>query len=125
MHIHQHIRVGYRLNHATSPLVVIRETLPNAEVLHVFGDADIATSSELESSINEIDSSLPLIVNLAECRFIDTTAISVLIRAFKRLGDQIRIVVAPRSHVERVLKITHLPSIMSVTASLEESLAVA
>jgi anti-anti-sigma factor len=115
----------YRLKHAASPLCVIRETLSNAEVLHVFGDADIATSPELETSIHEVDSSLPLIVNLAECRFIDTTAISVLIRTFKRLGDRFRIVVTPQSHVERVLKITHLPSIMSVTASVEDSLAVA
>lgn len=115
----------YRLKHAASPLVVIRETLPAGEVLHVFGDADIATAPELESSLGEIDSSLPVIVNLAECRFIDTTAISVLIRAFKRLGNRFRIVVAPQSHVERVLKITHLPAIISVTASVEDSLAVA
>lgn len=112
------------IRHAVSPLVVIRETVPNAEILHVFGDADIATAPELETSINEIDSSLPLIVDLAECRFIDTTAISVLIRSFKRLGNLFRIVVAPHSHVERVLKITHLPAIISVTASVEESLAV-
>ena len=110
---------------SVSPFVAIRETLPNAEVLHVFGDADIATAPELESSINEIDSSLPILVNLSECRFIDTTAISVLIRAFKRLGNKFRIVVAPKSHVERVLKITHLPAIMSVSCSLEESLAAA
>lgn len=115
----------YRLKHAPSPLAVIRETLPNAEVLHVFGDADIATASELESSINEIDSSLPVIVNLTECRFIDTTGISVLIRGYKRLGDLFRIVITPRSQVERILKITHLPSIVSVAASLEESLALA
>lgn len=108
-----------------SPFVAIRETLPNAEVLHVFGDADIATAPELEQSINEVDASLPLIVDLSECRFIDTTAISVLIRAFKRLGASFRIVVAANSHVERVLNITHLPAIMSVTASVEDSLAVA
>jgi anti-anti-sigma factor len=119
----QHGCVVDRINYSTSPLAVIRETLPNAEVLHVFGDADIATASELENSINGIDSSLPLIVDLSECRFIDTTAISVLIRAFKRIGDLLRIIVAPQSHVERVLKITHLPAIMSVTTSLEESLA--
>ena len=93
--------------------------------MHVFGDADIATAPEFETSINEIDSSLPLIIDLSECRFIDTTAISVLVRSFKRLGDNFRLVVTPQSHVERVLKITHLPTIMSVTSSLEESLAVA
>ncbi len=114
-----------RLKHSTSPLVIIRETLPNAEILHVFGDADIATAPELETSINEIDSSLPLVIDLSECRFIDTTAISVLIRSFKRLGNLFRIVVTPQSHVERVLTITHLPAIMSVTVSVEESLAVA
>ncbi|HEY1728086.1 MAG TPA: STAS domain-containing protein [Candidatus Baltobacteraceae bacterium] len=121
----QHVCVVDRINYSTSPLVVIRETLPNVEVLHVFGDADIATASELESSINEIDGSLPLIVDLSECRFIDTTAISVLIRAFRRLGDKFRIVVAPKSHVERVLNITHLPAIMSVSTSLEEAFKVA
>jgi len=121
----QHRCVVYRLNQNTSPLVVIRETLPTAEILHVFGDADIATAPELEASINEVESRVPLIVDLSECRFIDTTAISVLIRAFKRLGDSFRIVVAPHSHVERVLKITHLPAIISVTDSLEDSIAVA
>ncbi len=120
----QHDGVVYRLKQAASPFAVIRETLPNAEILHVFGDADIATAPELETSINEIYSSLPLIVDLSECRFIDTTAISVLIRAFKRLGNLFRIVVTPQSHVDRVLTITHLSAIMSVTSSLEESLAV-
>lgn len=114
-----------RISIATSPFVAIRETLPTAEVLHVFGDADIATASELETSINEIDSSLPLVIDLTECRFIDTTAISVLIRSFKRLGNKFRVVVTPKSHVERVLNITHLPAIMSVTTNIEESLAVA
>lgn len=117
--------VSYRLKHDVTPFVAIHETLPNAEVLHVFGDADIATAAEFETSINDIDSSLPLIVDLTECRFIDTTAIAVLIRAFKRLGNMFRIITTPQSHIERVLKITHMPSIMSVTATLEESLAVA
>jgi anti-anti-sigma factor len=117
--------VLYRLNESASPLVVIHETLPSAEILHVFGDADIATAPELETSINEIVSPLPLIVDLSECRFIDTTAISVLIRAYKRLGNLFRIVVTPQSHVERVLKITHLPAIITVTTSLEASLEVA
>jgi anti-anti-sigma factor len=121
----QHKCVLYRLNQSASPLVVIHDTLPNAEILHVFGDADIATAPELETSINGIVSPLPLIVDLTECRFIDTTAISVLIRAYKRLGSLFRIVVTPQSHVERVLKITHLPAIISVTTSLKESLAVA
>jgi len=118
-----HGRVVYRLNHTSSPLVAIRETLPNAEILHVFGDADIATAPELENSINEIDTGLPLIVDLSECGFIDTTAISVLVRAFKRLGDMFRIVVTPRSHIERVLDITRLPAIISVSSSLEEALS--
>ena len=91
----------------------------------MFGDADIATAPELEASINEVVTLLPLIVNLSECRFIDTTAISVLIRSYKRLGNSFRIIVTPQSHVERVLKITHLPAIMSITTSLEDSLAAA
>jgi len=117
--------VVHSRNYSATPFVAIHENLPNAEILHVFGDADIATSPQLETSIAEIDSSLPLIVDLSECRFIDTTAISVLIRSFKRLGNKFRVVVASKSHIERVLEITHLAAIMSVSTSLEDSLAVA
>lgn len=114
-----------RLQYTTSPLIAIRETLPSAEILHVFGDADIATAPELESSINEVDSSLPLIVDLSKCGFIDTSAISVLIRAFKRLGRMFRIVVTPNSHIERVLNIANLPKIISISSSIEASLGIA
>ena len=105
-------------------VVAILESLPQAEVLHIYGDADIATSNELQRAIAEIHSPLPVIVDLTECRFIDTTAITVLIRAYRRLGggSRLRVVVSAQSHVERVFQVVHLSEIMPVSNSVEESL---
>ena len=109
-----------------APLVVIRDSRPDAEVLHLFGDADIATSGELEKAIDDIDTPSPIIVDLTECAFIDTTVITILVRAAKRLGgsSRFRLVVAPHSHIDRVLGIVQLQTFTSVTHSVEEALAV-
>jgi anti-sigma B factor antagonist len=118
--------VTKRAEKPSAPFVAIRENLANAEVLHVFGSVDIATAPDFEESINAIDSGLPVIVDLSECSYIDTTALSVLIRAFRRSGGSrhFRVVVGSESQVERVFTIVQMNTIMPVRNSVEESLAV-
>jgi anti-anti-sigma factor len=101
-------------------LVTVCETLPNAEVLHVFGDADIATAPDLVEAIAAIDSPLPLIVDLRECAFIDTSGIQVLVNASKRLGrSRFKVVVAAGSQIERIFGIIRLRDIVPITNGIE------
>jgi len=112
-----------RTNLPINPIVIIRDTISGIAVLHVFGDVDIATAPELEAELCRFGPSETVVVDLSECAFIDTSGISTLVRAFQRLKAHLRIVVAPQGHIARVLDIVRIPDIMTVSTSLEESLA--
>ena len=104
-------------------LVTVYESLPDAEVLHVFSDVDMATADEFEKEINALPASDRIVVNLVNCRFIDSTALGALIRVYKRLRNQLRIVVSSTSQVDRILQLALLNEFLPVTYSLADALA--
>jgi anti-anti-sigma factor len=102
---------------------IVHETLERAEVLHVFGEVDIFTAPELESAIaGSVRIGRLLIVNLLECRYIDSTVIALLMRAQKALGDRLRIVTAETGTVRRVLTLTEVDRVLRVTSTIHEAL---
>lgn len=102
---------------------VIHETLEPAEVLHVFGDVDIFSAPELESAIaRAVRIGRILIVDLLECRYIDSTAVSVLVRAHRALGDRLRVVAPQTGTVRRVLTLTEIGRIIRVESDLVSAL---
>jgi anti-sigma B factor antagonist len=104
-------------------LVVVRQSFPGIEVLHVFDEVDLATASELEAEINALPHAGRVVLDFAECRYIDSTALSVLIRAHKALGDRLQLIVRDDGIVGRLLKITGLDNVFSVVPTLNQALA--
>jgi anti-anti-sigma factor len=104
------------------PLVRIRDRFPSADVLHVFHEVDFASSAEFETELDALPASRGVVVNLAGCRYIDSSALGVLIRAHRRLGPRLHIVVAPRSQAERILFVTGLYEFLPVCSTLERAL---
>lgn len=102
----------------------IHESVEKAEIVHVFGEVDIATSPQLESILlTSVRIGKRIIVNLAECNYIDSTVISVLLRAQRALGEHLRLVVTKAGGVNRVLSITGVTQILRLSPSLAEALA--
>jgi anti-anti-sigma factor len=73
------------------------------------GDFDIFLSGELESKINEFASSGgPLCIDLTDCTYVDSTILTVLVRAAKSYGDRLEIVAPSTGSVARILALTKL-----------------
>ncbi|HTJ25656.1 MAG TPA: STAS domain-containing protein [Candidatus Limnocylindria bacterium] len=102
---------------------LVHESLDRAEVLHVFGEVDIFTAPDLESAIAaSVRIGRLLVVNLLECRYIDSTVIALLMRAQKALGNRLRVVSAETGTVRRVLTLTEVDRVLRVTSTLADAL---
>jgi anti-anti-sigma factor len=107
---------------APSSLIVVHDVRDAAHVVNVFSEVDISTAPEFEAEVARADAER-VVIELSDCRYMDTSGISVLTRAYRRLGGRLRIVVAPNSNVERVLRLLHLHSLLRIGTSLESALA--
>ena len=102
----------------------MHETLEGAQIVHIFGEVDLSSARELESEVTKAAATGELVViDLLACEYIDSTVISVLIRADKALGSRLRIAVREHSLVDRVLQLTALRDILPVFPSLSQALS--
>lgn len=88
---------------------IILESRPDGEILHIFGEVDLTSVEELRSAIDRAAASGPhVIVDLEPCTYIDSTILSVLMRASENYAGRFQIVVPPSGIVRRVFTITSL-----------------
>jgi anti-sigma B factor antagonist len=112
------------------PFEVKVEVLPDEEV-HAFnlrGELDQASAPELrEPLVEAIDSGATrVLIDLSDCGFIDSTGLSVLVRAQQQLlaeGNGRRLVICcPDEDVRRLLEITGLDRAMGLHDSRDDAL---
>jgi len=85
-------------------------------VVVVRGELDLGTAPELEGPLEEaVGANEPLLIDLSECEFIDSTGIAMIVRAWQQLADgdgdggSGRVVIcSANEQVRRVLEITGL-----------------
>jgi anti-anti-sigma factor len=95
-------------------------------VIEVAADLDIASSSALASAI-ELAARMPhrrTVVNLVDCQYCDSTGLSVLVRAKRRLGERLVIVGPSRGAGRRAFDITELTEALALCSTLEEALTI-
>jgi anti-anti-sigma factor len=98
----------------------IREPGPQGEVLHIFGDVDCLSAEEFAVAIEEaITVDEMLIVNLTRCRYMDTTGLSTLVRAKKRFGSSLMVLVKANTLIERLFRMTGLDGVLPVVTELQ------
>ncbi len=79
----------------------------NALVL--VGDFDIFSSGELEEQIHaRASSGDPLSIDLTQCTYVDSTILTVLVRAANAYGDRLEILAPSSGNVARILALTKL-----------------
>ncbi len=96
-------------HHDVAQNAIILESRPEGEILHVFGEVDLTSVAELRSAIDSAAASGPhVIVDLEPCTYIDSTILSVLMRASETYAGRFQIVIPPSGIVRRVFTITSL-----------------
>jgi anti-sigma B factor antagonist len=95
-------------------------------LLSVVGELDVATAPDLRARLEEIIDRVspgPVVVDLLDVTFIDSTALGVLISALKRsqkAAGEFRLVVAePR--ILKIFEITGLTDLFSIFPTLAEA----
>ena len=117
-------QVTLRVVQAEEPsLIVVHDNIERANVLRVFDEVDLSTARAFESELSALKGPDRCIVDLSECRYIDTSTIAVLIRGFRRLGNDLRIVVSLHSHIERIFGLAGLHDVLPIVPTLERALA--
>ena len=104
----------------------IREEFDAVNVLHVFGELDISNSKDYESAVKSAEETLEpnklLVIDLATCTFLDSTALQVVVRAHQRLGDRLCVIVPEASVIHRIFRITNLDTRIPIAESLSKVL---
>ena len=96
-------------------------------VLRVFGEIDVATAPALRDPLLALaDGASPFaVVDMSDVSFIDSTGLSALVTARKRLraeGCELRLVI-DRPNVRKVFDVTGLSDFFAIFPSLEEAVA--
>lgn len=92
------------------------------QVVAVSGEVDVYTAAQLGTALETlIDAgALQLVVDLTDSPFLDSTGLSVLVRALNRVrpsGGSMRIV-APADRIAKVFRLTGLDTTMGLYADL-------
>jgi len=95
----------------TIPFQVEAESAATLHTVRVAGELDQGTAPELREALGDaLDGSAPVsvLVDLSACNFIDSTGLSLLVEAKRRLADDDRSfgVCCPDADVRRLLELT-------------------
>lgn len=114
------------MNEPISTFEIEAERLNGACVVHVRGELDLGTHEELgERLVAEADGG-PLIVDLSECAFIDSSGIRALLLGRRANSDGAGLTIAgPTPQVKRILEMTGLNGAIPVHESVEAALGAA
>jgi anti-anti-sigma factor len=100
---------------------LIHERLAWAEVLRACGEFDLASASDLESAIaGALRTTLPLILDLAACQYIDSTILRVLVHAVREAPGRVGIIVPPDARIRRIFEMTGLHVLLPIAGSALE-----
>lgn len=96
-------------------MAVVNELTDGEEIVHVFGEVDLSNAHELELAIAKAgNSDGSVAVDFRSCQYIDTSVLTVLVRAHKALGARFRIITSAQGNVGRLLRITKIDTVLSV-----------
>jgi len=90
------------------------EHLAEGKVLCVSGEVDLASSPQLEALIQEIAVETLLAIDLSECTYLDSSMLTVFVRAYKARGAQLRLVIPADARIRRLFELTKLDDVLTV-----------
>ena len=98
-----------------------RSTRDGGEVVTLVGELDMAHASTLAETLDALaDSERPVIVDLSELTFIDSSGIHAIVRPRPQEGAVV--LVCPPGNIQRVLNVTKIDRVLPVYESLDAAL---
>jgi anti-anti-sigma factor len=95
------------------------ERRDDATILLVNGEVDLASSPALESVIAEVDASSRLVIDLSGCTYLDSSALSVFVRAYKARAERLFVVVPLGARIRRLFALTKLDEVLAIVPDRE------
>lgn len=104
-------------------LILSTDTSAGLAIVHVGGDFDLSTLPAFEAELESSLSAKLLVVDLAGCTFIDSSALRTLVRAQRRVSEAGGTLglVAPSQPVRRVLEVAALDRVIPVWETVNEA----
>lgn len=101
------------------------ERREDVSIVDVDDDLDCASQARLRTSIESAErfGARIVIVSLVSCEYCDSSGLSELIIAQRRLGLRFHVIVPPGARCRRVFDLTGLTAILQISPSLEGALA--
>lgn len=104
---------------------ITEQMVGNVPVVAVRGEIDVATAPRLRDQLvrPEVVQAPRVVVDLSEVSFVDSTALGVLVGAYRRLreagGELYLVVTEPR--ILKVFEITDLVRVFSIVGTVDEA----
>jgi anti-sigma B factor antagonist len=103
------------------------EFLEGVRVVAVRGELDIASSTRIRKLLAgaKTDTAQPLVIDLSQCDFIDSTGLAALLHGAKptQNGESHIAIVSPEGDVRRMLELTAIDQSIPVFESVEQAVA--
>jgi anti-sigma B factor antagonist len=110
-----------------APFRVTAESADGLHTVSVAGELDQGTAPELRSALGETLGipSVSVLVDLSDCEFIDSTGLSLLVEAKRRLAEERRGfgVCCPDADVRRLLELTGIDEAVGLFNTRDEAVA--
>jgi anti-anti-sigma factor len=97
-------------------------------IARLIGEIDLSNADQLEHEVSRALSNLSrtLVLDLTECRYLDSAGIRLIFGLSERLsrrGQDLRLVVPEGVAIERVLRLTNVGEVASLDRTVEQALA--
>jgi anti-sigma B factor antagonist len=110
-----------------APFRVESESANGLRTVSVAGELDQGTAPELREALAEAlgDPTVPVLVDLSDCNFIDSTGLSLLVEAKRRLSEESRRfgVCCPDADVRRLLELTGIDRAVGLFDTRDEAVS--
>ena len=110
-----------------APFKVEAESDGELHTVSVYGELDQGTAPQLRGVLGSVigDEKVAVLVDLSDCEFIDSTGLSLLVEAKRRLGEEQRDfgVCCPDADVRRLLELTGIDEAVGLFDTRDEAVA--
>jgi anti-anti-sigma factor len=91
-------------------------------IVHVRGDIDVLTSESFRDALiaSERDSER-IVISMLDCHYLDSTGLTVLISAQRRLGPRLAVVISQGGNVAKIIEIASLGRFLRIVSSLDDA----
>ena len=111
----------------SSPAEIVLDRRDASVVAHLSGEVDMSNASYVRDQLlaSMPNDALALVLDISDCRYLDSAAIEVLFEVSRRLGrrrQELRLVMPSESPLRRVMELTEVHTAAPLYESLDEAL---